>query len=60
MVMEINPIMCERCRRICEDRRIAQLEIEIRKDKEKLEMLEALKDQLRTLEIAVGLRTHRE
>ena len=38
--------MCERCRKICEDRKIDELKREIQKDKKNLEMLEALREQL--------------
>ena len=41
--------MCERCRSICEDKRIEDLAKDIQKDKKKLEMMLALQEQLTRL-----------
>ncbi len=48
--------MCERCRKICEDRRIDELKKEIQKDKKNLKMLEALREQLGRLGSVAGLK----
>ncbi len=47
--------MCDRCKRICNEQRIKTLEREIQKDKERLEMMEALMEQITRLENALKL-----
>ena len=47
--------MCKRCKRICDDQRIKELELQLQKDKKKLELMEALSKKMVWFESALKL-----
>ena len=49
-------MMCEKCRKICTEEKIRDLEAQVQKDREKLDMLVALQKQLDSLGNALGLK----
>ncbi|KKL21254.1 hypothetical protein LCGC14_2447330 [marine sediment metagenome] len=53
-------MMCEKCRKICTEEKIRDLETQVQKDREKLALMVALQKQLGRLGNALGYDEHPE